>query len=62
LRQTPTRDTPLDTPSPSATALELRAEAERLLRDGLSGYDIALALNIDVEALRHLLGFCVDCQ
>jgi hypothetical protein len=41
---------------------DLRAEARRLLRDGLSGYDIAVALNLDPDALRRLLGICEDCD
>jgi hypothetical protein len=40
---------------------ELRAEAQRLLLDGLSGYDVAVALNLDIEALRRLVG-CVECD
>lgn len=42
----------------------LRDEAQRLLRDGLNGYDIAVALHVDVESLRRLLGigFCDDCD
>lgn len=42
---------------------DLRAEAQRLLREGMSGYDVATALNIAPDALRRLVGLdhCEDC-
>jgi hypothetical protein len=40
----------------------LRAEAQRLLREGMSARDIATGLNIDLDALRRLLGICEDCD
>jgi hypothetical protein len=41
---------------------DLRAEAERLMLDGMDSRDIATALSIDLEALRQLVGICVDCE
>jgi hypothetical protein len=41
---------------------DLRAEAQRLLRDGMSGRDVCTALHLDAEALRQLIGWCEDCQ
>jgi hypothetical protein len=40
---------------------DLRAVAQRLLLDGMSGRDIATALNLDLDTLRRLLGVCLDC-
>jgi hypothetical protein len=41
---------------------DLRAEAQRLMLDGMNSRDIAAALHIDIEALRQLVGICVDCE
>jgi hypothetical protein len=40
---------------------DLRAEARRLLLEGMPARDIATGLNIDLDALRRLLGICEDC-
>jgi hypothetical protein len=47
--------------SEASHATDLRALAQSLLLDGMEGRDIAVALNIDVEALRQLVG-CVECE
>jgi hypothetical protein len=40
---------------------DLRATALQLIRDGLCPRDVAVALNLDIEALRRLVGGCSEC-
>ena len=43
------------------TVQELRKSAQQMLRDGLGEHTVAAALQLDVNAVRRLIGECVDC-
>lgn len=40
----------------------IRAAAQELACNGLSDYDVAYALRLDVNSVRQILGRCGDCE
>ena len=44
------------------TLEELRAAARQMARDGLGEHSIAAALQVDVNAVRRLIGTCSGCD
>ena len=58
---------PLEPSSPThsthhpPTAIELRHEALRLLREGHDEREVADALGVDPTSLHQLVGQCLDC-
>jgi hypothetical protein len=44
------------------TPQEVRRAAQEMARDGLGDYSIAAALNLDVVAVRRLIGKCPGCD
>ncbi len=44
------------------TVDELREAARAMLRDGFGENTIAAALRLEVDAVRRLLGSCVECE
>ena len=40
----------------------LREAAMQLLRDGLTDHDVAQILELDVNAVRRLVGECIGCE
>lgn len=44
------------------TVQELRKSAQQMLRDGIGENTIAAALQLDVNAVRRLIGTCQDCE
>lgn len=44
------------------TAAELRQAAQQMIRDGLGEHTVAAALQLDVNAVRRLVGSCAECE